>query len=175
MSSSKRAPAVAASYSTNIQRKNTPYAESMGRSATRYQITGYLVGPSYDTTKRQLIAVLENSDGAPLVDPYLATPKFVSASATRVTRDARARRLLHLRYVVYGSRQLPGIRSRKPIPAPPSIATRTRATSTAADNLNSYPDRRRACLALAGSVTHDLAISSLTKRSRLSTGCWTRL
>lgn len=56
-------------------KKETPYAESMGRSATRYQVTGYLVGPSYDTTKRQLIAVLETSDGATLIDPYLATPK----------------------------------------------------------------------------------------------------
>jgi prophage DNA circulation protein len=56
-------------------KRNNPYAEDMGRSAVRYQMTGYIVGPSYNVGKRALMSVLDNSEGAMLVDPYLATPK----------------------------------------------------------------------------------------------------
>jgi prophage DNA circulation protein len=66
-------------------KKDTPYAESMGRQAMRYQVTGYLIGPNYDQTKRQLINVLENSDGGQLVDPYLATPKLCICERYSVT------------------------------------------------------------------------------------------
>jgi hypothetical protein len=55
-------------------KRNTPYAEDMGRSAFRYQVTGYLIGPSYNVTKRALISALDNSEGGVLVDPYLAEP-----------------------------------------------------------------------------------------------------
>lgn len=56
-------------------KRDTPYSEDMGRAAIRYQVTGYLVGPAYDVDKKRLIAVLENSAGATLIDPYLAEPK----------------------------------------------------------------------------------------------------
>jgi prophage DNA circulation protein len=55
-------------------KRDTPYAEDMGRAATHYQITGYLIGPSYDTTKRALMRVLDSAEGSTLIDPYLATP-----------------------------------------------------------------------------------------------------
>src|SRR5262245_12914699 len=56
-------------------KRNTPYSEDMGRAVIRYQVTGYLIGPDYHDRKRALIAALENSEGASLVDPYLAEPK----------------------------------------------------------------------------------------------------
>ena len=55
-------------------KRDTPYAEDMGRAATHYQVTGYLVGPNYDQTKRALMAALDSSAGATLMDPYLAMP-----------------------------------------------------------------------------------------------------
>lgn len=55
-------------------KRDLPYAEDMGRSAFRYQITGYLVGPRYNDTKKRLMRALDNSEGGTLVDPYLAEP-----------------------------------------------------------------------------------------------------
>jgi hypothetical protein len=55
-------------------KRDNPYSEDMGRAATRYQITGYLIGPSYHIQKRALISVLENRQGGELIDPYLAQP-----------------------------------------------------------------------------------------------------
>lgn len=55
-------------------KRDTPYAEDMGRHAWRYQITGYLVGPRYNDTKRQLMRVLDNNEGGTLMDPYLGEP-----------------------------------------------------------------------------------------------------
>jgi prophage DNA circulation protein len=55
-------------------KRDEPYAEDMGRSAFRYQITGYLVGPRYNDTKRQLMRVLDSTEGGTLMDPYLGEP-----------------------------------------------------------------------------------------------------
>lgn len=55
-------------------KRDTPYAEDMGRHAFRYQITGYLVGPRYNEVKKRLMRALDNSEGGTLVDPYLAEP-----------------------------------------------------------------------------------------------------
>lgn len=55
-------------------KRDEPYSEDMGRSAFRYQITGYLVGPRYNDTKRRLMKALDSSEGGTLIDPYLAEP-----------------------------------------------------------------------------------------------------
>lgn len=68
-------------------KRDLPYSEDMGRIAIRYQITGYLIGPSYDVTKKRLIAVLENSEGATLIDPYLAEPKKCICERYSVTEN----------------------------------------------------------------------------------------
>ena len=57
-------------------KRDMPYAEDMGRAATRYQITGYLIGPSYNIIKRALMAALDSISGGMLIDPYLAIPKL---------------------------------------------------------------------------------------------------
>jgi len=56
-------------------KRNQPFAEDMGRTAFRYQMTGYFIGPSYHEGKRALMTVLDNKEGATLVDPYLGEPK----------------------------------------------------------------------------------------------------
>ncbi len=56
-------------------KRNNPYAEDMGRTAFRYQITGYIIGPSYHEGKRALMNALDNSEGGQLVDPYIGEPK----------------------------------------------------------------------------------------------------
>jgi prophage DNA circulation protein len=66
-------------------KRDTPYAEDMGRAATRYQITGYLIGPSYNFTKRELMTALDSSSGGTLVDPYLAEPKLCICERYNVT------------------------------------------------------------------------------------------
>jgi len=56
-------------------KRNTPFAEDMGRTAFRYQMTGYIIGPSYHEGKRSLMTALDNQAGATLVDPYIGEPK----------------------------------------------------------------------------------------------------
>lgn len=43
-------------------KRNTPYAEDMGRSARQYKVQGYLIGPTYLDDKDTLITALE-ADG----------------------------------------------------------------------------------------------------------------
>lgn len=52
-------------------KRDSPYAEDMGRHAIRYQITGYCIGPDYQDEKEALISQLEREGSGPLVDPYL--------------------------------------------------------------------------------------------------------
>jgi prophage DNA circulation protein len=66
-------------------KRDTPYAEDMGRSAVRYQITGYLIGPSYNIPKRELMNALDSGQGGELVDPYLAEPKLCICERYNVT------------------------------------------------------------------------------------------
>jgi len=56
-------------------KRNTPFAEDMGRVAFRYQMTGYIIGPSYHEGKQALMNALDNQEGATLVDPYIGTPR----------------------------------------------------------------------------------------------------
>src|SRR4249919_541997 len=65
-------------------KRDVPYAEDMGRSATRYQVTGYLIGPSYNDPKRALMSALDSGEGT-LIDPYLAEPKKCICERYNVT------------------------------------------------------------------------------------------
>jgi prophage DNA circulation protein len=65
-------------------KRDVPYAEDMGRAATRYQITGYLIGPNYHQGKRALMRALDNGQGM-LTDPYLAEPKMCLCERYNVT------------------------------------------------------------------------------------------
>jgi prophage DNA circulation protein len=66
-------------------KRDTPYAEDMGRHAVHYQVTGYLIGPNYDQAKRALMAVLDGSAGGTLIDPYLPEPKTCICERYSVT------------------------------------------------------------------------------------------
>ena len=66
-------------------KRDLPYAEMMGRSAIRYAVTGYLIGPSYHLVKRALIKALESGTGGMLIDPYLPEPLLVVCDRYNVT------------------------------------------------------------------------------------------
>lgn len=66
-------------------KRDTPYAEDMGRAATRYQITGYLISPDYNIVKRDLMDALDSGQGGELMDPYLAEPKQCLCERYNVT------------------------------------------------------------------------------------------
>lgn len=65
-------------------KRDTPYAEDMGRAATRYQVTGYLISPSYNTDKRALMNALDKGEGT-LIDPYIGSPKRCLCERYNVT------------------------------------------------------------------------------------------
>jgi prophage DNA circulation protein len=86
-------------------KRNTPYAEDMGRSAFRYQMTGYILGPSYHLGKEALMAALDNREAAQLMDPYLAEPKMCICERYSVseTRDRGGYCQFEMSFVELGS------------------------------------------------------------------------
>jgi prophage DNA circulation protein len=66
-------------------KRDDPYAEDMGRHARRYQMNGYIIGPSYHLQKQALIHALEDSEGGMLMDPYLAQPMMAICERYSVT------------------------------------------------------------------------------------------
>jgi prophage DNA circulation protein len=66
-------------------KRDSPYAEDMGKHAIRYNITGYIVGPTYFINKMALIAVLESASGGVLIDPYLGFPLLAVCERYSVT------------------------------------------------------------------------------------------
>jgi prophage DNA circulation protein len=53
-------------------KRDTPYGEDMGRRATRYRVTGYLVGPNYTRERDRLTAALDAAGPGTLVLPVLS-------------------------------------------------------------------------------------------------------
>lgn len=86
-------------------KRDSPYAEDMGRHATRYQITGYLIGPNYHNAKRRLMTALDQGEGATLVDPYLAEPKKCICERYNVTetRERGGFCVFEMQFVEVGS------------------------------------------------------------------------
>lgn len=93
-------------------KRDKPYAEDMGRIARRYQMTGYLIAPNYNVAKDILIAQLENSEGAELVDPYRPrdTPLMCICENYRVieTRERGGFCTFEMRFVEIGTPGNPG-------------------------------------------------------------------
>ncbi|MCJ2067749.1 DNA circularization N-terminal domain-containing protein [Methylobacterium sp. J-030] len=54
-------------------KRDTPYAEDMGRRARRFPVTGYIVDEDYIPQRDALIAALEAGGGGTLVHPTLGT------------------------------------------------------------------------------------------------------
>ena len=73
-------------------KRNTPYAEDMGRKAFRYLVQGYLIGPHYWDQKNRLVAELDK-DGPGLLRlplPYQMADVNVMVNGYTAT-DARER------------------------------------------------------------------------------------
>lgn len=74
-----------------------PIVEDLGRSADRFRVTGYVLGPEYMTLRDRLIAVCRNRQGSisatrrasgTLVHPYLGTREVICLSC-RVHEETR--------------------------------------------------------------------------------------
>jgi prophage DNA circulation protein len=90
-------------------KRNTPYAEDMGRKAFRYLVQGYLIGPHYWDQKNRLIAELDK-DGPGLLRlplPYnMADVKVTVASYTAVEgRERGGFCMIEMDFVEYGDPQ----------------------------------------------------------------------
>ena len=73
-------------------KRNTPYAEDMGRKANRFLVAGYLIGPNYWEQKNRLVEALEK-DGPGMLRlplPYRMADVKVQVMAYTVT-EARER------------------------------------------------------------------------------------
>jgi prophage DNA circulation protein len=90
-------------------KRNTPYAEDMGRKATRILVQGYLIGPHYWEQKNRLIGELDK-DGPGLLRlplPYqMADVKVTVVSYTVVEgRERGGMCVLEMDFVEYGDPQ----------------------------------------------------------------------
>jgi prophage DNA circulation protein len=71
-------------------KRDTPYAEDMGRSARRFPVTGYVIGPDYQIWRELLVLALE-SEGPGLLtlptwlqrDTFLVQPREYTVRETR--------------------------------------------------------------------------------------------
>jgi prophage DNA circulation protein len=73
-------------------KRNVPYAEDMGRTAVRFIINGYLIGPAYLDLRDNLITALEK-DGPGMLRlplPYRSSDVMVMVNSYSVT-EARER------------------------------------------------------------------------------------
>jgi hypothetical protein len=90
-------------------KRNTPYAEDMGRKAKRFLVQGYLIGPRYLDQKNRLIEALEK-DGPGVLRlplPYNAQDVRVMVMAYNVT-EARERGgycQMEMDFIEYGDPQ----------------------------------------------------------------------
>ena len=90
-------------------KRNTPYAEDMGRKAFRYLVQGYLIGPHYWDQKNRLVAELDK-DGPGMLRlplPYNMADVKVTVVAYTVTegRERGGFCSLEMDFVEYGDPQ----------------------------------------------------------------------
>jgi hypothetical protein len=90
-------------------KRNTPYAEDMGRKAQRFLVQGYLIGKNYWDQKNLLITALEK-DGPGLLRlplPYLMQDVKVMVSAYTVTeaREKGGYCQVEMDFIEYGDPQ----------------------------------------------------------------------
>lgn len=72
-------------------KKDTPYAEDMGRRARRYSVTAYIVGDDYQGRRDRLVSALEQ-EGAGLLNHYtLGQHKVVVETYSLTERRERGR------------------------------------------------------------------------------------
>lgn len=90
-------------------KRNTPYAEDMGRKAFRYLVQGYLIGPHYWEQKNRLVAELDK-DGPGMLRlplPYNMADVKVTVVAYTVTegREKGGFCTVEMDFVEYGDPQ----------------------------------------------------------------------
>ena len=70
-------------------KRNVPYAEDMGRSANRFVVQGYLIGPFYHELKDKLVAALEKDGPGRLRLPmqYMLSDVNVMVQSYSITEN----------------------------------------------------------------------------------------
>lgn len=66
--------------------KDVPDTEDMGRKARTFNVDGFVIGPTYESTRDQLIEAAEKSGGGQLVHPYYGT-RVVTVLDCKVTHS----------------------------------------------------------------------------------------
>lgn len=66
-------------------KRDTPYAEDMGRRARGFVVTGYIVGPNYETNRDILIEQLELEVNGQLILPTSQDQKIVVCDRYSIT------------------------------------------------------------------------------------------
>jgi prophage DNA circulation protein len=87
-------------------KRDTPYAEDMGRSARRFPVTGYVIGPDYQIWRELLVLALEAEGPGLLVLPTLLQRDTILVQAreytVRETRQAGGMAEFEMQFVEAG-------------------------------------------------------------------------
>jgi prophage DNA circulation protein len=85
-------------------KRDTPYAEDMGRRAKRFRIEGYVIGPNYKTGRDALMQACEQEGGGALIHPTMGTLQVIcEAINTTETREWGGYCIFDLSFVEVGS------------------------------------------------------------------------
>jgi len=87
-------------------KRNTPYAEDMGRTAVKFAVQGYCLGPHYLTVKDRLVDALEeNGPGRlwlPLMHKLIDMQVMVNSYAVTESRERGGICMVEMQFVEYG-------------------------------------------------------------------------
>lgn len=87
-------------------KRNTPYAEDMGRAAIKFTVQGYCIGPNYLTAKDRLVDALEmNGPGTlwlPLMHKLTDIEVMVGAYSVTESRERGGICMVEMSFVEYG-------------------------------------------------------------------------
>lgn len=91
--------------------RNVPWAEDLGRSQRRWQLTGYVLGAHYMGTRDRLLAACEQPGAGTLVHPYLGRLQVVCESVRyRERNDEGGMCRLELAFAEPGTQGAPDAR-----------------------------------------------------------------
>jgi prophage DNA circulation protein len=88
-------------------KRDTPYAEDMGRKARSFPVTGYVIGPDYQIFRELLVAALEMEGSGLLILPTLLQRDTILVQprdyTVRETRQAGGMAEFEMNFVESGS------------------------------------------------------------------------
>jgi prophage DNA circulation protein len=119
-------------------KKDTPYAEDMGRRARRFPVTAYLIGDDYQAQRDALIAALEQ-EGAGLLVHYTFGTHRVSVDTYSVSERRERGRMCEMEMQFVEAGRKPGLSV-----ADDTASRAKAAAATAADESAKAADKKAA-------------------------------